>query len=75
MLASSGKALGGSREGVGRCGDQIKPDPPTALVAMGLGLVVPLLLLWTQGTQGSTLDPAGQHVCRGDRWVLWESDR
>ncbi|XP_006977454.2 scavenger receptor class F member 1 isoform X1 [Peromyscus maniculatus bairdii] len=66
MLASSGKALGGSREGVGRCGDQIKPDPPTALVAMGLGLVVPLLLLWTQGTQGSTLDPAGQHVCRGD---------
>lgn len=73
MLASSGKALGGNREGVGRCGDQIKPGPPTPLAAMGLGLVFPLLLLWTRETQGSTLDPAGQHVCRGSRWVLWGS--
>uniref|UniRef100_A0A2I3GZB2 Scavenger receptor class F member 1 n=1 Tax=Nomascus leucogenys TaxID=61853 RepID=A0A2I3GZB2_NOMLE len=30
---------------------------------MGLGLLLPLLLLWTQGTQGSELDPNGQHVC------------
>ncbi|XP_053424645.1 scavenger receptor class F member 1 isoform X2 [Nycticebus coucang] len=30
---------------------------------MGLGLLLPLLLLWSQGTQGSELDPNGQHVC------------
>uniref|UniRef100_A0A8I5R9J4 Scavenger receptor class F member 1 n=1 Tax=Papio anubis TaxID=9555 RepID=A0A8I5R9J4_PAPAN len=30
---------------------------------MGLGLLLPLLLLWTRGTQGSELDPNGQHVC------------
>ncbi|XP_030892723.1 scavenger receptor class F member 1 [Leptonychotes weddellii] len=29
---------------------------------MGLRLL-PLLLLWTQGTQGSKLDPNGRHVC------------
>lgn len=43
------------------------------LAAMGLELVLSLLLLWTQGTQESTLDPTGQHVCKGSRWVLWES--
>ncbi|XP_021489402.1 scavenger receptor class F member 1 [Meriones unguiculatus] len=32
---------------------------------MGLGLLFPLLLLWTRGTQGATLDPTGQHVCTG----------
>ncbi|XP_037665502.1 scavenger receptor class F member 1 isoform X1 [Choloepus didactylus] len=62
-LASSGKALGGSREGVGSCGGQTNPSPPAALAAMGLGLLLPLLLLWTWGTQGSELDPNGQHVC------------
>ncbi|XP_029402429.1 scavenger receptor class F member 1 isoform X2 [Mus pahari] len=35
------------------------------LAAMGLELVFSLLLLWTWGTQGSTLDPTGQHVCKG----------
>ncbi|XP_008071566.1 scavenger receptor class F member 1 [Carlito syrichta] len=30
---------------------------------MGLGLLLPLVLLWTRGTQGSELDPNGQHVC------------
>ncbi|XP_008563941.1 PREDICTED: scavenger receptor class F member 1 [Galeopterus variegatus] len=30
---------------------------------MGLGLLLPLLLLWTRGTQESELDPSGQHVC------------
>ncbi|KAF6299609.1 scavenger receptor class F member 1 [Rhinolophus ferrumequinum] len=30
---------------------------------MGLGLLLPLLLLWIQETQGSELDPNGQHVC------------
>ncbi|KAM6163420.1 scavenger receptor class F member 1 [Rhynchocyon petersi] len=30
---------------------------------MGLGLLLPLLLFWTQGTQGTKLDPNGQHVC------------
>ncbi|XP_021033337.1 scavenger receptor class F member 1 isoform X1 [Mus caroli] len=35
------------------------------LAAMGLELVFSLLLFWAQGTQGSTLDPAGQHVCKG----------
>lgn len=44
------------------------------LAAMGLGLVFSLLLFWTREIQGSTLDPAGQHVCIGSRWVLWESD-
>lgn len=43
------------------------------LAAMGLGLVFSLLLLWTRATQGSMLDPTGQHVCIGSRWVLWES--
>lgn len=43
------------------------------LAAMGLGLVFSLLLLWTRATRGSTLDPTGQHVCIGSRWVLWES--
>ncbi|XP_059762741.1 scavenger receptor class F member 1 isoform X2 [Balaenoptera ricei] len=62
-LVSSGKALGGSREGVGSCGGQTNPSPPTALAAMGLGLLFPLLLLWTRGTQGSELDPNGRHVC------------
>ncbi|XP_041521380.1 scavenger receptor class F member 1 isoform X2 [Microtus oregoni] len=33
---------------------------------MGPGMMVPLLLLWTRGSQESTLDPTGQHVCRGD---------
>nr|XP_004667912.2 scavenger receptor class F member 1 [Jaculus jaculus] len=32
---------------------------------MGLGLLPPLLLLWTPGTWGSKLDPNGQHVCPG----------
>ncbi|XP_075847763.1 scavenger receptor class F member 1 isoform X1 [Microtus pennsylvanicus] len=32
---------------------------------MGPGMMVPLLLLWTRGSQESTLDPTGQHVCRG----------
>ncbi|PNJ22459.1 SCARF1 isoform 6 [Pongo abelii] len=41
---------------------------------MGLGLLLPLLLLWTQGTQGSKLDPNGQHVCVASRWVSWECD-
>lgn len=35
------------------------------LAAMGLGLVFSLLLFWTREIQGSTLDPAGQHVCIG----------
>ncbi|XP_076792412.1 scavenger receptor class F member 1 isoform X2 [Arvicanthis niloticus] len=35
------------------------------LAAMGRGLVFSLLLLWTRETQGSTLDPTGQHVCVG----------
>lgn len=73
-LVSSGKALGGSREGVGSCGGQTNIGPPAALAAMGLGLLLPLLLLWTRGTQGSELDPNGQHVCIASRWVLWESD-
>ncbi|XP_017397149.1 scavenger receptor class F member 1 isoform X1 [Cebus imitator] len=30
---------------------------------MGLRLLLPLLLLWPQGTRGSQLDPSGQHVC------------
>nr|XP_011722540.1 scavenger receptor class F member 1 [Macaca nemestrina] len=62
-LVSSGKALRGSKEGVGSCGGQMNPSPPTAPAAMGLGLLLPLLLLWTRGTQGSELDPNGQHVC------------
>ncbi|XP_030655143.1 scavenger receptor class F member 1 isoform X2 [Nomascus leucogenys] len=62
-LVSSGKALRGSREGAGSCGGQMNLSPPTELAAMGLGLLLPLLLLWTQGTQGSELDPNGQHVC------------
>ncbi|XP_013007681.1 scavenger receptor class F member 1 isoform X2 [Cavia porcellus] len=32
---------------------------------MGLELLLPLLLLWTQETQESELDPKGQNVCRG----------
>ncbi|XP_032003398.1 scavenger receptor class F member 1 isoform X2 [Hylobates moloch] len=62
-LVSSGKALRGSREGAGSCRGQMNLSPPTELAAMGLGLLLPLLLLWTQGTQGSELDPNGQHVC------------
>ncbi|XP_049716524.1 scavenger receptor class F member 1 isoform X2 [Elephas maximus indicus] len=30
---------------------------------MGLRLLLLLLLFWTQGTQGSKLDPNGRHVC------------
>uniref|UniRef100_A0A2K5DX70 Scavenger receptor class F member 1 n=1 Tax=Aotus nancymaae TaxID=37293 RepID=A0A2K5DX70_AOTNA len=30
---------------------------------MGLQLLLPMLLLWPRGTQGSQLDPSGQHVC------------
>ncbi|KAH0511536.1 Scavenger receptor class F member 1 [Microtus ochrogaster] len=59
------KSLERKQEGVGSCGDQIKPGPPTPLAAMGPGMMVPLLLLWTRGSQESTLDPTGQHVCRG----------
>lgn len=69
-LVSSGKALGGSSEGVGSCGSQNNSSPPTLLAAMGLGLLFLLLLLWTPGIQGSELDPNGQHVCMGSRWVL-----
>lgn len=73
-LVSSGKALGGNRKGVGSCGGQTNSSPLTALTAMGLGLLLPLLLLWIQETQGSELDPNGQHVCTANRWILWESD-
>ncbi|KAB1266251.1 Scavenger receptor class F member 1 [Camelus dromedarius] len=62
-LVSSGKALGGSREGVGSCGGQTNPSLPAILAAMGIRLLFPLLLLWTRGTQESELDPRGQHVC------------
>uniref|UniRef100_A0A8C0XR12 EGF-like domain-containing protein n=1 Tax=Castor canadensis TaxID=51338 RepID=A0A8C0XR12_CASCN len=34
-----------------------------ALDAMGLGLLLPVLLFWTRGTEGSMLNPNGQHVC------------
>lgn len=74
-LVSSGKALGGSREGVGSCGGQTNSSPLTALAAMGPRLLLPLLLLWTQRTQGSELDRHGRHVCVANRWILWESDR
>lgn len=40
---------------------------------MVLWLLLPLLLLWIQGTQESKLDPNGQHVCKTNRWI-WESD-
>lgn len=66
-LVSSGKALGGNREGVGSCGGQASSNPLTALAAMGLRLLLPLLLLWIQRTQGSELDPNGQHVCMDNR--------
>ncbi|XP_036925945.1 scavenger receptor class F member 1 [Sturnira hondurensis] len=33
---------------------------------MGPLLLLPLLLLWTRGTQGSELDPNGQHVCQAN---------
>lgn len=69
-LVSSGKALEGSREGVGSRGGQTNPSLPAGLAAMGLRLLLPLLLLWTQGTQGAKLDPSGQHVCVASRWVL-----
>lgn len=69
-LVSSGKALEGSREGVGSRGGQTNPSPPAGLAAMGLRLLVSLLLLWTQGTQGSNLDPNGRHVCTAGRWVF-----
>lgn len=68
-LVSSGKALEGSREGVGSCGGQTNPNPPAERAAMGLRLLL-LLLLWTQGTQESKLDPNGQHVCLASRWVF-----
>lgn len=73
-LVSSGKALGGSREGVGSCGGQTGLNPPAAPAAMGPRLLFPLLLLWTWGTRGSELDPNGLHVCVASRWVLWRSD-
>ncbi|XP_016066642.1 PREDICTED: scavenger receptor class F member 1 [Miniopterus natalensis] len=50
-------------EGVGSCEGQANSNPLTALAAMVLRLLLPLLLLWTQRTQGSELDPNGQHVC------------
>ncbi|XP_006891155.1 PREDICTED: scavenger receptor class F member 1 [Elephantulus edwardii] len=34
---------------------------------MGLGLLLSLLLFWTWGTQGTKLDPNGQHVCVASR--------
>ncbi|XP_004635530.2 scavenger receptor class F member 1 [Octodon degus] len=43
----------------------MNPGPPTPLAAMGPELLLPLLLLWTQGTRESELDPKGQNVCRG----------
>lgn len=73
-LVSSGKAWGGSRKGVGRCGGQTDPSPPAALAAMGPGLLFPLLLLEALGAPGSELDAGGRHVCKASRWVLWESD-
>lgn len=56
------------------CGGQTKPSPLAVLAAMELGLLLPLLLLGTRETQGSELDPNGQHVCRASRWVLWKVD-
>ncbi|XP_025136678.2 scavenger receptor class F member 1 isoform X3 [Bubalus bubalis] len=63
-LVSSGKAWGGSRKGVGRCGGQTDPSPPAALAAMGPGLLFPLLLLEALGAPGSELDAGGRHVCK-----------
>uniref|UniRef100_A0A8C2RSU5 Scavenger receptor class F member 1 n=1 Tax=Capra hircus TaxID=9925 RepID=A0A8C2RSU5_CAPHI len=63
-LVSSGKAWGGSRKGVGRCGGQTDPSPPAALAAMGPGLLFPLLLLRALGAPGSELDAGGRHVCK-----------
>ncbi|XP_069459148.1 scavenger receptor class F member 1 isoform X1 [Ovis canadensis] len=63
-LVSSGKAWGGSRKGVGRCGGQTDPSPPAALAAMGPGLLFPLLLLGALGAPGSELDAGGRHVCK-----------
>lgn len=50
-------------------GDQIHPSPPTPLAAMGLRLLLLLLVFQLWGSQGSPLDPSGQHVCVGSRWV------
>lgn len=66
-LVSSGKAWGGSRKGVGRCGGQTDPSPPAALAAMGPGLLFPLLLLRALGAPGSELDAGGRHVCKASR--------
>ncbi|XP_070249556.1 scavenger receptor class F member 1 isoform X2 [Myotis yumanensis] len=57
------KSLGRKQGGGWSCGGQAHSNPLTALAAMGLRLLLPLLLLWTQKTQGSELDPNGQHVC------------
>ncbi|XP_066219642.1 scavenger receptor class F member 1 isoform X1 [Saccopteryx leptura] len=50
-------------EGVGSCGGQTNSNPLTALTAMELRRLLPLLLLWTRKTQESELDPNGRHVC------------
>ncbi|EPQ02750.1 Scavenger receptor class F member 1 [Myotis brandtii] len=57
------KSLGRKRGGGWSCGGQAHSNPLTALAAMGLRLLLPLLLLWTQRTEGSELDPNGRHVC------------
>lgn len=41
---------------------------------MAPGLLLPLLLLLTEGVQGSELDPTGHHVCKASRWVRWGCD-
>lgn len=68
------KSLGRKQGGGWSCGGQAHSNPLTALAAMGLRLLLPLLLLWTQRTQGSELDPNGRHVCMDNRWLLWEAD-
>lgn len=62
-----------TREGVESCGGQTNSGPLTALAAMVPWLLLPLLLLWIQETQGSELKPNGRHVCKANRWI-WESD-
>ncbi|KAM5273483.1 scavenger receptor class F member 1 [Ctenodactylus gundi] len=39
---------------------------------MELKLLLPLLLLWTQGSQGTKLDPNGQNVCKGNSYFSAE---
>jgi hypothetical protein len=68
------KSLGRKQGGGWELWGLMNPGPPTALDAMGLGLLLPVLLFWTRGTEGSMLNPNGQHVCTSSRWVLWESD-